>query len=362
MMLGSCRLARLSGGHIGLRCGVSIGRGWIMRGPWRTATSGFTLIELLVVIAVLGLLAALLLPAVHSAREASRRSLCAGHLRQIGLALQQYQSAVGSFPPYRFFAVLPYTLPPAPVQVRVVSAQASLLPQLDQAPLYNAINFSIPFYETPVPIGYPQNETVARVFLDVFLCPSDPLTSQQAYGSVSYRVNAGSCGRCAEENGPDSGLFTTRGATPASVIDGLSNTLAFAEKLVGTAESNSFDPRRDWDLVEVPLDGAATSLSQWIQLCEQPFLAKPGTRPSGSSWLIGANVSTAFYVAAPPNSQLTDCATHLAGVLSAGSLHPGGVNASMADGSVRFVTQGIDARIWRALGTRAGGEVISTPY
>ncbi len=331
-----------------------------MRGRWRMATAGFTLIELLVVIAILGLVAGLLLPAVQSARGTSLRAVCADHLRQLGLALQQYQSAVGSFPPYNLLAVLPYTPPPNPVEARLVSAHTALLPQLVQAPLYNAINFSVPFYEVPVPIGYPENETVARVFVDVFLCPSDPLTRQHPYGPVNYRVNAGSCGRCAVENGQDSGLFTSRGATPASVIDGFSNTLAFADKLVGTADNNTFDPGRDWYVVEVPLDGATTSLSQWIQLCEQPFLERPGPRPSGSSWLIGAKVATAFYVAEPPNPRLTDCATHVAGVLSARSLHPGGVNVAMADGSVRFVGQGIDIGVWRALGTRAGGEVISS--
>jgi len=334
-----------------------------MRKPTRTVLPGFTLIELLVVIAIIGILVGLLLPAVQSAREAARRASCTNHLRQLGLALLQYQSSVGSFPPYRLMSVLPYSPPPGPLTVSDVSAQTALLPHLDQGPLYSSINFSVPFFETPVPPGYPQNETAARVFLDVFLCPSDPLTAQQSYGPVSYRANAGSCGQCAMGNGIDSGLFTTRGATPAAVIDGLSNTLGFAEKLVGTADEGAFDPRRDWiEMLDLPLQGATLSPAQWTQLCEQQLLRRPGTGPSGSSWLIGDNAATLFYVAAPPNPQLTDCATHVSGVFSAGSLHPGGVNVSMADGSVRFVAQGIDVGVWRALGTRAGGEVISSSY
>jgi prepilin-type processing-associated H-X9-DG protein len=113
---------------------------------------------------------------------------------------------------------------------------------------------------------------------------------------------------------------------------------------------------------DLSLDGSTLTVSQWIRECEHPFLQQPGSSPSGNSWLLGVNVATLFYVAAPPNPPVADCATHVAGVLSAGSLHPGGVNVSMTDGSVRFVGNSIAVDVWRALGTRAGSEVISATY
>ena len=341
-----------------------------MRWFSKPAARGFTLVELLVVIAIIGLLAAMLMPAVQAAREAAHRASCSNHLRQLGLALHQYQSSVGLFPPYTIQSVLLFFSTKSPYIVNQVSPQTMLLPDLEQTALYNAINFSIPTLLEPFSIKYPQNESVARVFLDVFLCPSDTLTARQAYGPINYRVNAGLCGfDCStaatpttppSANGVDSGLFTSRGVTPAAVTDGLSNTLGFAEKLVGTPDGGQFDAQRDWlDVSNLSPAWTPLTASQWDQLCENPFVSAPGIGHSGSSWLIGEISATRFHVAAPPNPQLTDCGTHRSGVFSARSLHPGGVNVSMADGSARFVGQGIAPDVWRALGTRAGGEVIS---
>ncbi len=324
---------------------------------------GLTLIELLVVIAIIGLLVGIALPAVQSAREAARRSTCSSHLRQLGLALHEYQSAVGSFPPFELRSYLPYySSPPHTVNASITSAQTALLPYLEQASVYHSINFLVPLVEIPSSRIYTENETVSRVVLDLFLCPSDSLTGRQVYGPINYRANAGTCGRCAT-GWIDSGLFTTRGAAPAAVTDGLSNTLGFAEKLVGTPEGGPFDPKRDWIyILNLDGNGSNLTLSQWTETCEHPFVRDPGSVPSGGSWLVGQNTSTLLYAGAPPNPLLTDCTSGTAGVLSAGSLHPGGVNVSMADGSVRFVRNGIAIDVWRALGTRTGGEIFSASY
>lgn len=324
---------------------------------------GYTIVELLVVIAIIGLLAALLLPAVQYAREAARRASCSNNLRQLGLALYQYQSSVGTFPPYWIHSLLPFYSTHSPYIVNQVSAQTMLLPQLDQRPLYDSINFSAPCSLFPITTEHSENETAARVVVGVFLCPSDSLTAAQAFGPISYRANAGPCGACASPQGMSGGLFTTRGATTASVADGLSNTLGFAEKLVGSPDGSPFDPRRDWYNVSgQPPQTTLLTPTRWVEYCADLFLQVPGFGPSGGSWLVGDDASNLFFAAAPPNPPLTDCATHLAGVLSASSTHPGGVNVSMADGSVRFVSQTINAQVWRALGTRAGGEVISASY
>ena len=218
----------------------------------RSPSSGFTLVEVLVVIAIIGLVVALALPAVQSAREAARRAICINHLGQLGLALQQYQSQVGSFPPFRLMSVLPYYGSSPPYTVNCVSAQSQLLPGLEQGPLYNAINFSVPCFLDPATEDHPENGTAARVLLDVFVCPSDTLTREQRFGPINYRANAGPCGDCEELPPPTSasvvealgrGLFSGDGATLAAVADGLSNTLAFAEKLVGTPSEKTFDTK-----------------------------------------------------------------------------------------------------------------------
>ena len=328
-------------------------------------SQGFTLVELLTVIARIGLLTGLLLPAVQSAREAARRASCSNHLRQLGLALHQYQSAVGSFPPIRMMSVLRYYRSTSPYLVSDISPQTALLNQLEEGPLYNSINFSIPTgVFLPVTPEYQGNETAARTIVDVFLCPSDWLTDRHLYGPVNYRANGGLCGEC--EMGPSlspNGLFTLSGARPAEISDGLSNTISFAEKLVGTTSGSAFNPRRDWfDVSGLPYISPDLSVSSWIQVCERPFIIKPGFGPSGGSWLLGDNVASRFYFAAPPNASATDCTNRIAGVLSASSLHYGGVNVSIADGSVRFIVQSIDINLWRSLGSRSGGEVMSAIY
>ncbi len=303
---------------------------------------GMTLIELLVVIGIIALLVGLLLPAVQTAREAAHRIRCANNLKQLGLATHVYEATWGSFP----MLLTPGTL---------MSTQSVLLPYLELMPLYNAINFDIRTGRlSALPRG---NATAARQAVDVFLCPSDPVPVNSPYAINTYRVNAGVCRLC-DDAGPGAfgSLHTTRAA---DFHDGLSNTLAFSEKPVGSGEGGVYSPFRDWFRTPSPSPFTADA---WVATCalRRPDLASVYL-DAGGSWMIFGAKYTWFFTLLGPNSRIPDCGEigvdNGIGVFAARSYHPGGVNAALADGSVRWFTSGIAPMTWRGLGTRAGGEI-----
>jgi prepilin-type N-terminal cleavage/methylation domain-containing protein/prepilin-type processing-associated H-X9-DG protein len=327
---------------------------------------GFTLIELLVVIGIIAILAALLLPAVQAAREAARRARCTQNLKQMIAAVHGFESFHGGFPSaftYTYFG-------PTRQDFSDTSTHVVLLPYLEQVALYNAINFNVPIGDFN---GFrPDNQTAATTTLDVFLCPSDPHSAADPYGCVSYRINGG-MGEL--RRGPvgsppqpgfiliDTGAFSsTHGPVmPVSAIrDGLSNTLAFAEKKIGSGSAR-YNPARDWIQV-LPIPSWALTADDWIEVCSHLPNADGGRTDSGRMWLFYGAIYTEFYASVPPNSIIPDCGSGgggYPGLFAARSHHPGGVNAAMADGSVRWFTSSINRATWRALGTRAGGEVVA---
>lgn len=154
--------------------------------------TGFTLIELLVTISIIGVLVGLLLPAVQTAREASRASHFAGNLKQIGLALYGYNDVMGCFPPdfmpYRT-TVAPTVAPPPSSRTQWFSALTRILPYLEQNSVYHAINFSVELYPPANGVvPHPVNLTAYRTSVDTFLCPSDALSSSNRN---NYRGNVG---------------------------------------------------------------------------------------------------------------------------------------------------------------------------
>ena len=245
------------------------------------------------------------------------------------------------------------------------SAQVGLLYQLDQASLYNSINFSVPTSTLREIDLEGANVTAATQVLRVFLCPSDGEAAAAPYGPNNYRANAGICGYCAD--GEEDGAFVYRGARIASFVDGLSSTLLFSEKLVGGDRREPFVSNRDWidTVLGLPINVVTVSADAWMDYCgRRSFPADLGGRRfnAGRSWMLGGTAFTEFLVSGPPNTSVPDCGTSATGgigVFAARSLHPGGVNAVLADGSARFFTNGIDLRLWRALGTRNGGELIT---
>ena len=340
-----------------------------------TSRRGFTLIETLVVIALIGILGALLLPAVQSARESARRVSCLNNLRQIGQALHSYHGSIGCFPPGRLRTRDPRQLIPGlpcsgPTDRSFLVA---LLPQVEQAPLYDSLNLS-------VWIMAPENTTGHAVSVGLYTYPSDPEASRlrrRAFDDFDWASSSDDATMACSSYGgfaasemafalPDSNRGCTvdpREAarsdgffgdvppiTVASITDGLSQTLIVADR--STTALTMIDDSADRYLADH---------AGW--------------------WVSGEIAQTILMGAFPPNlykRKPPGGMSHTAAwTWSASSLHPGGVNGLMADGSVRFIKETIDASpleptqlapiisaapggLWQQLISRNGGEIINT--
>ncbi len=182
---------------------------------------GFTLIELLTVIGIIGLLLSLTLPAVQSAREASRRAGCVNNMKQLGIALHSYEGTIGCFPPWGSWSRVGTSDTGYPLSSDA-SAHSMLLPHLELAQLFNSINFCTPMI-TILSLGVGgANQTSAFQVVGVFICPSDPMNAPQPNGPNSYRVNAGLCGLCPSVGGAleEGGAFTRQGSAQLGSLTG----------------------------------------------------------------------------------------------------------------------------------------------
>jgi prepilin-type N-terminal cleavage/methylation domain-containing protein len=341
--------------------------------------SGFTLIELLVVIAIIAVLVALLLPAVQQAREAARRSQCKNNLKQIGLALANYE---GAFTVYPFGKGAGYGALGAPVYARW-SMHSMLLPYVEQGSLYDSINFLnppdtpgmagavafMPAYASPGGINTAQSQKV----VPMFLCPSDSSVETTWAGANNYCGNQGSwlCDRgnvpaAATDTNPSElnpGVFYFLSRTRVQdVSDGLSNTAFFSEKIRGNGNP---DPKSDL----YTMVNQTTLLNTWTTcMATNVLTATPLTSKWGASWVMGENCCTLYNHVATPGS--VSCAgipfpgtmTNMAMQVTAGSRHPGGVHVLTGDGSVHFASNNVDLTVWRSLGTRNGKEVFTAPW
>ena len=357
------------------------------------ARRGFTLIELLVVIAIIAVLIALLLPAVLAAREAARRAQCVNNLKQFGLAMHNYHSSNDVFPMgasqcyYNYGGGQPCTT------WNNWSAHAMMLNFLEQSALYNAINFQVEGRGSDAASA--MNSTAYNAKIAVFICPSDPnggrVNDNCYYGSVGPTTNAGSdvpprnaspaCTSPSSYSAPTSGVFAFRLAYGLrDITDGSSNTIAFSEGQAG-AESQTVRPGNM--IMGAGLSGKAYFLNATpfqplvladLQICSNKYVGTNAGNISvghGHDWGIGGMGATLFNTIVPPNSPQyawsacrTDCGGGCDGASmdhsNAGSYHSGGANALMADGSVKFLKSSIAMNTYWALGTRAGGEVISS--
>jgi prepilin-type N-terminal cleavage/methylation domain-containing protein/prepilin-type processing-associated H-X9-DG protein len=359
----------------------------------RSRSRGFTLIELLVVIAIIAVLIALLLPAVQSAREAARRGQCINNMKQLALAVMNYESSNGCFPPAELDC---YCETPGAAPHNGPSWLVAICPQLEQNAIYNSYNFSITWRSYP-------NITVTNAQISSLICPSETVPDRTplgtSYTSAPIPVPAAAAATYLQGHTTYAGCdgiyysdfrsstslsdpcygtwaTTEKGVivgdnriTIASITDGLSNTFMVGETAIGTLPTAA----------AIPGDFANQSGSNWWQIgfwysgefdCEYPINAYKTLNVS--NWQVGIAVAGDYTWAE-----------------GARSLHPGGANFAFCDGSVKFIKQTIASwspynpstgdpyftygatcgenyigtvpeQVYQALATRNSGEVISS--
>ena len=369
--------------------------------------NGFTLIELLVVIAIIAVLIALLLPAVQQAREAARRTQCKNNLKQLGLGLYNYESSFGRFPAGSMYVV-------DTTAQTIYSANSwgrSVLPMIDQAPLANSFDPNQSLF-----VG--NNLSLLSTKIPAFRCPSaqgsDVVSVEWSAATISANGNSGQLpvnpatpmminfgatdyfGIVDVRSPLYSANLTTLpgytvanrvgffyhgdfnaatcvvGADPASesaivasaagrsrvagpkltdITDGLSNTFMICE----SAGRNLYMGKR------IAYNPGNTSGAAFLKLWSQQnnFAGGGWADPQNSFWVRGSAISGTDWIATPPNSDKSSCVINCTNKASRGlySWHDGGVNCAMGDGSVRFITQGVDNLVISSTVTRAGAEV-----
>lgn len=319
--------------------------------------AGFTLVELLVVIAIIGVLVGLLLPAVQAAREAARRMSCSSNLKQIGLAVHGFHDVHRGLPPQATYV--------QGTTFSGYSVHARILPYVEQSNLYAKVDFNL---------GYASQAEVCRTRMPLYRCPSDGRDETRMDGGIEFSsTNYGfSIGTwlgldMQTLRGGDGAFGFNFRHSLAAITDGLSNTLA-------AADVKTFTPAlMDGGQPSAPLTPPPETPQQVVayggifdkDYCHTQWVTGR-TLQSGLTTTFSPNTKMLYTVAGveydvnftsarvAPNSP-----PQTYRVVTARSYHTGGVNALFLDGSVRFTSSSIPKETWRALGTRAGSEIVS---
>ncbi len=313
-------------------------------------------------IAIIGVLVALLIPAVQASRAAASRNSCANNLRQLGLAAHNHESALGYFPNGSVAKEFP-AQPFAAWTFYRWSALAQLTPYLENTAAYNALDLSVPLYGTNFAVR-PENVDAVRIVVAEFLCPSD-LTRpvSEDFAPTNYAVCAGSGAGGGTPRDTDGVFFINSQTTPAKITDGLSKTALISESPLGQPRLGDHDPQTEYKFA------FASPLTEAIcnQTAQWNF-----SDPRGFAWVNGEFRCGLYNHYLAPNSAEFDCmGVQVGGGVklqftpygwrTARSAHPGGVNLLMADGSLQFVADAIDVDVWLALSTIAGEETSQLP-
>lgn len=341
---------------------------------------GFTLVELLVVIAIIGVLIALLLPAVQAAREAARRSQCANNLKQLGLALHNYHDTFKRFPA----GIGPGVGLNSAETWNAWGGIAPMLPFMEQTNLFDKIDWGL-YWGTGV------NAQVSNARIDTLTCPSDP-GSALVRAPISYNLSHGPCSTWDVGAGQEVGMFDRLyWCQIAEITDGTSNTIAMAEARIGLNAgqwnpTSTVDPRyrvvTGTSLLQPPpivagdtnrtfTNSAAdmAAINTYFQNCLSMYKAGTGwdsqSDLQGNYWA-GAHAYRSSYITTfvGPNAGPAcdvDASVTILELKEPSSYHPGGTQALRADASVFFVSETIDQATWIALGSIRGGEAISLP-
>lgn len=317
------------------------------RATFPDAMRGFTLVELLVVIAIIGILVGLLLPAVQAAREAARRMQCSNNLKQLALALHNYESTHNRFPAGRN-------------ELRH-SPHSALLAYIEQSNVGQLIDYRVRW-------DHANNATARAAHVPTFLCPSDPATNiPEGWGATNYRSNQGSgllWGLPPSDPGdvnygqpaPNGVLIPHLYLKFADISDGTSNTAAFSEHGIGDFSNAIASPMDTfWPQTHPDTPDEAIADCQSIDPSDLQFQRVSDV---GAPWIHGYHSTTGYFHASPP--QFRSCMFPPGRIATtAKSFHRGGVNIARCDGSVDFFSQNVDLAVWRAVGSRNGGEAIA---